>query len=152
WQDTREFMFAFLTEHVSAQDWTPALLVSLCDSTRPDVQRFGQRMIQTFFVEAHGQDYLLRLSEHPSPDLQLFATNYLERFASGKPELLESMRFYLTSILSRVNRGGVARRRIFDFLEAEALRDPRAASFVAELLGRQIVTCSIQDRARALQI
>ncbi|MCP4037291.1 MAG: hypothetical protein GY733_10170, partial [bacterium] len=86
WKDGREAGFAFFREGFSEDDWTPALLVSVCDSNRPDVQGFGRELITKFFKNEDGPEYLLKLSQHPSSDLQTFATNYLERFAGGEVE------------------------------------------------------------------
>lgn len=151
WEDTRKWAFAFFEAQLKAQDWTPELLVSLCDSVRYDVQAWGKRMIQTHFEEEQGDVYLLRLSEHPSPDLQLFATNYLERFASDNIEHLDRLEFYFCSILSRVNRGGVAKARVFDFLDQEAQKSEDAAQLIGAILGRQSLTITIRDRARAIE-
>lgn len=151
WEDTRQWAFDFFETSFNERDWTPELLVSLCDSTRYDVQAWGKRLIQTYFDEAHGDLYLLRLSEHPSPDLQLFATNYLERFAVDNPEHLDRLEFYFTSILSRVNRGGVAKARVFDFLDQEAQKSEDAARIIGAILARQSLTIARRDRARAIE-
>ena len=152
WEDTRRWAFARFEASWGAKDWTPELLVSVCDSTRHDVQAWGKRLIQTYFEESRGQDYLLRLSEHPSIDLQLFATNYLERFASDSPDRLDALTFYFTSILSRVNRGGVAKARVFDFFEREALKSEDAAQVIGAILARQSATITIRDKARAIAL
>lgn len=150
WDDTRHWAFEFFEQEFDEQDWTPELLVSLCDSIREDVQRWGRRMIQLFFKEDDGEFYLLRLSEHPSADLQMFATNYLEAYASDKPEHLAKMEFYFTSVLSRVNKGGVAKARVFEFFSREAAKSEHAARIIGGILGRQSATIAITDRARAI--
>jgi hypothetical protein len=89
----------------------------------------------------------LKLSEHPSEALQLFATNYLDRFAAGQPDRLAELVPYFTAILSRVNKGRVAKIRTLDFLEREALASREAAAIVAPLLARQVLTLSIENKA-----
>lgn len=150
WEDTRQFAFEFFRERFESSDWTPELLVSLCDSIRHDVQQFGKRMIQQYFQEDDGLEYLIRLSEHPSIDLQLFATNYLERFASDKPEEIAKLEYYFTSVLSRVNKGGVAKARIYDFFAKEAAKSEHAATVIGGILSRQSASIAIGDRARAI--
>ena len=150
WEDSRNFAFQLFRDHFTDDEFTPDVLVGLCDSVRPDVQRFGQEMITRFFHEAQGPDYLLRLSEHPSADLQLFASNFLERYAAGSDERLFRLRPYFLGVLSRVNRGRVAKARVLAFLEREALARREAAVFVADLLIRQSLTIAVGDRAACI--
>src|SRR5205823_1348189 len=87
WDDAREHWFSEFRKF-DTQDFTPGILVSICDSVREDVQKFGRELITKHFKEEEGQEYLLKLSEHPSADLQLFATNYLEGYATDNPARL----------------------------------------------------------------
>jgi hypothetical protein len=122
----------------------------VCDSVRPEVQAFGRELVTRFFRESHGHEYLLRLSEHPSADVQLFATNYLETYATGSLERLRQLEPYFLGVLSRVNRGRVAKARVFAFLTAEAERSPEAAQLVANLMTRQSLTMAIGDKAASI--
>jgi predicted DNA-binding WGR domain protein len=151
WEDTRAFAFEFFESHFGAKHWTPTLLVSVCDSVRPDIQQFGRRLITRFFEDASGSEYLLKLSEHPSEDMQLFATNYLERFAAGDSGRILALSPYFAAVLSRVNRARVAKDRILRFLRAEALRNEEIARIVGELLARISATMAIGDRAACLE-
>lgn len=150
WEDSRTFAFNLMRERFTDDDLTPEVLVGLCDSVRPDVQRFGQEMITRFFHESQGHDYLLRLSEHPSASLQLFASAFLERYAAGDLERLVALRPYFLGVLSRVNRGRVAKARVLAFLTREALASQAAATYVAELLIRISLTIAIGDRAACI--
>ena len=76
WEDSRQFGFSFFAQHFKGGDWTPELLVSTCDSTRPDVQEFGKKMIVKFFDDGKGEAYLMQLSQHPNVSLQLFCLLY----------------------------------------------------------------------------
>ena len=127
------------------------MLVAVCDSVRPDVQAFGRELVTRFFQESHGHEYLLRLSEHPSADVQLFATNYLERFATGSLERIALLEPYFLGVLSRVNRGRVAKARVFAFLRAESDKSPEAAQLVARLMTRQSLTMAIGDKAASIE-
>jgi hypothetical protein len=150
WDDTREFAFGVFRDSFTGDELTPGILISICDSVREDVQRFGRELCARFFREDSGQEYLLKLSEHPSADLQLFATNYLERYAAGDPARLRELGPYFVSVLSRVNRGRVAKSRVLSFLLAEAERSEAAARIAAEILTRQSATIAVMDRARAI--
>src|SRR5262249_20800436 len=94
WDDSRSFWFQAFRERFASEDFTPGILVSICDSLRQDVQQFGRELITSHFEDADGQQYLLKLSEHPSANLQLFATNYLERYAAGSVERLKELTPY----------------------------------------------------------
>lgn len=147
WQDTRTFAIEFLETHFAKDDLGAAVLIAICDSIRPEIQQFGQKLITEHFREEDGQEYLAKLSEHPSTRLQNFVTNYLERYATDDAEKLSSLTPYFLSVLSRVNAGGVAKRRCLRFLEQEGLKGPAAAVLVAEILTRQSVTMAIGNKA-----
>ena len=59
---------------------------------------------------------------------------------------------YFVSVLSRVNRGRVAKDRVLAFLEREATKSEGAARIVAEILTRQSATCAIGDRGHAIEV
>ncbi len=152
WEDTRAFGRELLTTHLQPEECTPDLLISICDSVREEVQAFGRELITQHFQGGHGQHYLMRLSEHPSAGLQLFATNYLADYAADNPERLAELAPYFVRVLSAVNRGRVAKARIFDFLRQEALKHETAARIVSEILTRQSLTIAIGDKATALEL
>jgi predicted DNA-binding WGR domain protein len=151
WDDSRDFWFDIFAVHFTAKDFTPGILVSVCDSVRPAVQAFGRKLITRFFADEDGQEYLLKLSEHPSADLQTFATNYLERYAANHPLRLRALKHYFISVLSRVNRARIAKSRVIAFLTDEAQKSEEAARIVAEIFARQSVTMAIGDKAAALE-
>jgi hypothetical protein len=152
WEDSRQFAFGLLRDAFGPGELTPEVLVSLCDSVRPDVQQFGREMITRLFAEKDGPEYAIKLSEHPSPSMQTFAANFLERYAGDSPERLRELSFYFQSVLSRVNQGRVAKERVLTFLDRAARAGEESARVVAEVLGRQSATMSVRDRARAVEI
>lgn len=131
WDDSREFATRIFTTEFAAQDWTPEVMVSICDSVREDVRKFGQDLVTRNFQKSFGQEYLLKLSEHPSADMQIFVTNYLEKYGANNPEGLRELTPYFVRVLCSVNRGRVAKQRIFAFLETEAQKSEAAAQVVA---------------------
>ncbi|MEC4805441.1 MAG: WGR domain-containing protein [Jaaginema sp. PMC 1079.18] len=151
WEDSRTFA-RNLFESFTAIDWSPEVIVSICDSTRENVRQFGRNLALQFFERDCGQDYLLKFSEHPSGDMQQFATRFLVEYASGNLERLQQLTPYFVTVLSQVNRGRIAKDRVFAFLETEAIANPQAASIVAEILTRQSLTIAIADKAKAIQI
>ncbi len=151
WEDSRVFAHQVFTTNFTAEDWTPEVMVSICDSLREDVRQFGRNLVTRNFQQSYGQEYLLKFSEHPSADMQLFASNYLENYAVDNPDRLRELTPYFITVLCQVNRGRVAKQRIFAFLDAEAQKSEEAARIVAEILTRQSLTMAIGDKATAVQ-
>lgn len=152
YDDSREWAFEFCRGGLKDGDWSPEALVALCDSSHPAVRAFGRELVTRLFREEDGPLYLARLSQHPTAEVQEFATNYLERFASGQPERIAELDLYFRTVLSRIGAGRVAKRRVLAFLEKEALADERVAGFVTALLARQAGTVAIQDKAEMIRI
>src|SRR5690606_3424989 len=126
------------------------LLVAICDATRPTTQQLGCELIRERYRAEDGWLYLARLSEHPSERLQLFASNLLDELVGGRPERLATLEPYFGAVLARPNRGRVAKERVLDLLEREALADAAAAAVVAPLLARFSGTAAIGDKGRAI--
>lgn len=152
WDEVREFGFNYFNQQFQAEDWNPDLLISICDSTRNDVQNYGRELISRFFEENQGINYLLKLSQHPSNNVQLFASNFLKQYASGNIEHLIQLRLYFVTVLSQVNRARAAKSRIVQFLGEEALKSEDAAALVAEIFSRQSVTAAIVDKSACIAI
>lgn len=150
WDDTRIFAFDFFRINFTAADWKTELLIQLCDSTRTDVQDFAREMITKFFEVNQGSEYLLKLSQHPSSNVQLFTTAYLQQYASGKPEVLTSLKLYFITLLSQVNKGKVAKARIMEFLRRESLQSEDIAQLAAEIFSRVSVSVAITERAECI--
>ncbi|MDJ0680155.1 MAG: hypothetical protein QNJ18_09870 [Xenococcaceae cyanobacterium MO_167.B52] len=151
WEDSQKFAH-YLFEKLGNQDWIPKVMIGVCDSTKEEVRRFGRDIVTGNFKQEYGQEYLLKFSEHPSSDMQMFVTNYLETYAVGNEERLKQLVPYFVTVLSGVNKGSVAKKRIFQFLEIEAAKSEGMARVVAEVLTRQSVTVAIADKAQAIQI
>lgn len=152
WEDTRQFAKTFFTTQFSENDWTPETLIAIADSVRPDIQAFGRELLTRYFNAADGTAYLLKLSQHPSVNMQVFATTYLESYATNNLAVIQSLEHYFRSVLTRVNKARVAKDRIFTFLEKEALRSADAASYIGNIITDISATVSIGDKARCIAI
>ena len=95
---------------------------------------------------------MLKLSEHPSTNMQLFVTSYLERYATDSTERLVQLAPYFVRVLSSINKARVAKQRIYAFLEAEATKSEQAALTVVQILERQSATIAITDKATAIEL
>ena len=151
WEDSQDFAKS-LFNRLNNEDWTPRVMVGVCDSTKEEVRRFGRDIVTTHFQGDYGQEYLLKFSEHPSTDMQMFVTNYLENYATDNEEILKQLTPYFVTVLSGVNKGSVAKKRIFQFLDQEATKSKTAAKIVADILTRQSATIAIADKSAAIQI
>jgi predicted DNA-binding WGR domain protein len=146
WEDSRQFAFALFRARISRDALTPDILVAICDSVRPDVQQFGRELITRYFRAEDGETYLLRLGEHPSEALQLFASSYLETYAAGHPDRIRALEPYFMTVLSRINKGRVTRQRCIAFLHAQALCSRDIAEVAARVFSRQSATMATGDR------
>lgn len=151
WDDSRNFWFGFFRERLTAAELTPEILVAICDSVKEPVQKFGRDLLQTYFKAENGADYMLRLSEHPTANMQLFVTNYLESYATDSPERILQLAPYFVRVLSLVNRGRTAKTRVLSFLEREAMKNAETAQIAADILARQSATFAIGDKAAIIQ-
>lgn len=152
WDDTREFAFHYFNTQFEGQDWDPETLISITDSIRTDVENFGRELITKYFNEENGLEYLTKLSQHPSMNIQSLVTNYLTKYAGNKPEVLVGLEHYFRSVLTRVNKGRVAKERIFRFLEKEALNSEKAASFILPILDDISAQSTVQDKSTCIHI
>ncbi|HZY79130.1 MAG TPA: WGR domain-containing protein [Cyclobacteriaceae bacterium] len=150
WDDTRLFAFDYFRENFTATDWTPELLILLCDSIRADVQDFGRELITKFFDPKDGTEYLLKLSQHPTTRVQEFATAYLVQFASGKADVINTLQPYFITLLSQVNKGKTAKKRVMQFLKTESLREEAIARMGVEIFARVSVSVAITERAECI--
>lgn len=152
WTETRERAFTFFRETVRESDWSPESLVAICDSNKTEAQSFGREMITRRFEDKDGPLYLAQLSQHPGTNLQIFASNYLMRFASDQPERITLLEPYFRTVLSKIGAGRTAKQRIFALLEQEALKDQNTALLVTTLLDRISATIAIEDKATCINI
>lgn len=152
WDDGRTIGMTLFGEWLTPAELTPAILINICDSNRADVRKFGRDLVTRCFQATDGEAYLLKFSEHPATDMQLFTTQYLETYASDNPDRLQELVPYFIRVAAQVNRARVAKQRIFAFLDREATKSAPAAKIVADILTRQSATIAIGDRAQAISI
>ena len=152
WDDTRSFARQFFKDTFEEKDWDSDLLITLADSSKQDTEAFARELITTYFQSDKGHEYLEKLSQHPREKMQLFVTNYLERYAANSPEKLQSLEFYFRSVLTRVNKGRIAKNRVFLFLASEGKKSETAAKLVSNLLSGLSATAAIEDKARCIEI
>lgn len=153
WEDTRNVAMALIREKLPEDALSPAMMISICDSVQPDVQRFGRDLILRGLQGEAGEEYMVKLSEHPSPNVQLFVTSYLEKYAARRSERILELEPYFVRVLSRVNRGKVIKHRVFRFLLKEAREgDREAAEVIGRMMGRVSASMAVETREQALEV
>lgn len=152
WDDTRAFAFNFFKNEFDESDWDLDCLISITDSVLPAVEQFGKEMITRYFNPNDGVTYLTKLSQHPSVNIQLFVTNYLNTYAVDNVLKLRELDFYFRSVLTRVHKARIAKQRVFQFLQSEGRKTEEAAIFVTEILDEISATVSVQDKANCIEI
>jgi hypothetical protein len=125
---------------------TADAVIAICDSVRPDVQAFGKALLLERFTDADAGKYLVRLSEHPSTNLQLLVSSLLETHVGGDLAKLEAVAPFLVTVLCQVNRGGVAKQRVMRLLRSEATRSAEHARVIAPILDRQSATIAVTQK------
>lgn len=151
WADSREFWREYFRKNFTASELTPDILIAISDSVKDETQKFGRDLLQTYFEEENGAEYLLKLSEHPSRSMQFFATNYMENYAADSIEKFEKLAPYFIRVLSLVNRSRPAKDRVLKFMETEALKNEKIAEIAAGILARQSATLAIGDKAKMIE-
>ena len=144
--------FNYFDEHFDENQWDPGLIIFLCDSIFPEVQDFGTHVLGKYFKDEHGEKYLLALSEHPDPIIQLYCTNYLDRYAHASMEKLNRLRDYFERILHSVNVKRVAKLRVFHFLKKQSLLGVEYGKYVADLLNHLIGSIAVSENERYVEL
>lgn len=150
WDDTRTQAIALFTAF-ETDFWTSERVVAVCDQVYHDVQQFGRELVLRGFEHGEGETYLLQLSQHPANNVQLFVSNFLQQYASGKPDTILKLQGYFNTVLSQVNRGRLVKDRVIAFLFTESGKDEQVARMVATLFTDQSLSRVIADKARYIK-
>ncbi len=145
WDDTRAFAIGFIRDEVGADKLGAEAIITICDSIRPEVQDLGKQLLYSQFKDTDGGSYLTKLAEHPSTNMQLLVSTLLDRYVTDVEKLRALAPFFAT-VLSQVNRGGVAKERVMAVLRREASKSAEAAAVLAPLLDRQSATMAISQK------
>ncbi len=150
WDDTRAQAIQLFSQF-DTDFWTSERVVAVCDQVYHDVQQFGRELVLRGFQQGEGETYLLQLSQHPANNVQLFVSNFLQEYASGKPATILQLQGYFNTVLSQVNRGRLVKDRVIAFLFSESGKDEQVARMVATLFTDQSLSSVIADKARYIK-
>ena len=143
WEDTRAFAMELIAElgPLSAD-----AIIAICDSIKPEVQALGTQLLFAQFRDADAGKYLVRLSEHPSTNLQLLVSGLLDHHLQGDLVRLAAIVPYLVTVLSQGNRNHIAKERVMALVHREAARTEEGARILAPLLERQSATIAVMQK------
>ncbi len=154
WPETRSFAADYFSRNISADEWSLSQLLALCDHQQAAIQRLGRQLITRHFRVEDAAEYVLSLSQHPSANMQLFVSQWLEQSVQTYSDMqialqhLQHLRPYFLSVLSHVNKARTVKNRVIRFLQDQGLLSAAHAQFVAQIFTRQVLTVAIQDKAQ----
>ena len=151
WQDSREFGLKFFMTHFTAREWTSDVLIRLCESDYHDVQRLGFELVMDFFHEGQGVEYLIKLSQHPSPAAHKLVSGLLERYALDNPGRLKMLTPFFLSVLRQTRSRRVVRDRVLAFLFAQASAAEEVALWVIPLFEQQVQIGILKEKYQILE-
>ncbi|MGF1724026.1 hypothetical protein [Photobacterium nomapromontoriensis] len=152
WPDTQRYGFAFCREHMTKDIWQPDQIIAICDSVVEPVQQYGRELIQTYFDESDGRQYLIQLSQHPSANVELFVSQLLPQYAAGDTNVILALHPYFLSVLSRVNTGRIAKDCVMEFINEHADTSPQTLEMTCALLTRLSLTSVQKDKSAYLKL
>jgi len=152
WEAVRQFAKRYFLEHFSEREWTPGLLIAICENERDDVQKYAHELMLDFFKDGQGVEYLMKLSQHPSRLVQMFVTGFLDNYASEQPERVKALHHYFRSVLSMVQRGRQVKRRVYAFLHKQAQLSEETARTVINIIAPLSVSMVKCDRDVILEL
>ena len=133
WDDTRDFAFKFLEDNYSLEDFTPGIILNLCDSINKTVQDFGKKMLSRHITSGRDFDFV-KLTEHPDMNIQDFVLDLVIEKLPLEVEKVKKVIPYFRRILFHVNRGRKMKDRVLIYLEKIGLSHAFIAAEITGLL------------------
>lgn len=151
WDDVRTTAVNRLTSWPSDALPAPALAV-MADSTVPAVQDGARLLLRRSLADGDVAEVLERVLEHPSGSFHLFVTELITGDTLADAGIFAKFLTQARIILMQINRGRVAKNRIFTALRNEALAHRNRAADIAQLLHDFTLSVTLRDKAPALII
>lgn len=151
WDDVRTTAVNRLTAWPS--DALPAAaLAVMADSTVPAVQDGARLLLRRSLAEGDIAEVLGSVLEHPSGSFHLFVTELISGEQLSDAAIFAKFMTQARIILMQINRGRIAKDRIFTALCNEALAHRDRATVIAQLLHDFTLSVTLRDKAPALMI
>lgn len=151
WEDVRSVAVARFAAWPS-EALPAAALAVMADSTVPAVQDSARQLLRRSLGEGDVAEVLGRVLEHPSGSFHLFVTELITGQALSDPAVFDKFLTQARIILMQINRGRIAKNRIFTALRSEALGRKERAVAISRLLHDLTLSVVISDKAPALLI
>lgn len=151
WDDVRSTAVNRLTAW-PADALPAAALAVMADSTVPSVQDGARLLLRRSLADGDVAEVLGRMLEHPSGSFHLFVTELLTAHSLADAAIFAKFLTQARIILMQINRGRVAKDRIFTALRNEALAHRDRAADIAQLLHDFTLSVTLRDKAPALII
>lgn len=129
-----------------------AALAVMADSTSPAVQESARQLLRRSLDTGDAGMVLARVLEHPSGSFHLFVTELITGQSLANPTLFATFLTQARIILMQINRGRIAKDRVFAALRREALESHERAQAIWRLLHDLTLSAVAKDRAPALAI
>jgi len=152
WQDVIDWAIVYFDEKIRPENWTPDLLLYVCDNVKTVVQAFGMKMITKHFSNEKGLYLLEKLQEHPTKEMQFFVTNYLNVYAKDNPKVILELEDYFRTSLFNINTNRATKTRVYGFLEQEAIKNEEVAKMTIGIINSILDTKIKIDRSKNIDI
>lgn len=129
-----------------------AALAVMADSTVPAVQDGARLLLRRSLADGDIAEVLGRVLEHPSGSFHLFVTELITGDSLADAAIFAKFLTQARIILMQINRGRIAKDRIFTALRNEALAHRDRAAAIAQLLHDFTLSVTLRDKAPALII
>lgn len=129
-----------------------AALAVMADSTVPAVQDGARLLLRRSLANGDIAEVLGRMLEHPSGSFHLFVTEMITGESLADAAIFAKFLTQARIILMQINRGRIAKDRIFTALRNEALAHRDRAAAIAQLLHDFTLSVTLRDKTPALII
>lgn len=151
WEDVRSAAIARFTAW-PADALPSAALAVMADSNLPAVQDGARQLLRRRLADEDAGPVLSRVLEHPSGNFHLFVTELITDQVLADPGVFDKFLIQARIILMQINRGRIAKDRVFAALRREALARQDRAVAIWRLLHDLTLSAIARDKAPALLI
>jgi hypothetical protein len=151
WADTRDLAFSLLRDRVDLVALGLDGLMGLLDSNRTDVQDLGKELAQKHLQSIPTEELVLRLVQHPHPNLRPFALELAAQYLPENSQSLARLKDFCRAALLDLWPNRRVKQAAIDLLRARGVEDTAQAEVAAVILGDIVRTRNRADAERALE-
>lgn len=159
WEDTRQFAFDLIRTKIGVNTLGLSGVIGLCDSNRVDVQNVGKELVLQHIDDGvqgkeggfPAEDVLLRLVQHPHPNMRSFALDLAVKYLGKGAGELTRIEPLCRAILFDLWPSRGAKQKVLDFVARRGLEDEDQAKQSTKLLSDYIGTQGRSDFERVME-